>query len=790
MLKNHIVIALRHLFGNKGYFFINTLGLSTGIACCLLIFLFVRHEWTYDAFHEKSDRIYRIVLGGTGYDGEPYLWANTPLPLAAAFKQQYPGVEQTVRIRNASGSEIRIGNDTYREEHVLYSDPSIFSVFSFPMIEGDPGTVLNELNSVVISRSAAEKYFGTESPLGRQLTIRGEPFAVTGVAENTPVNSSIRFDFLLPFDKMFAIDDWVKQAIGNWNFSVTSTYVELSDPERASLLEDQLPGFVESHFSQMGSPYLALQPIPDMHLNQEVGSGLGPTSDPDRSYILICTALLVLFIACVNFMNLAVCRSSSRAKEVGLRKVFGAQKTQITGQFLGETAVLSCFALVFGVILAHLFLPVFNMLAGTSLVLDYLSNGFTLAALLALTGLVALVSGSYPALVLSRFNPVAVFRHQLQIGGPNLVIRGLMVVQFGLSALLVVSILVMTRQLDFVRTGDLGFNKENVVVIPTGPNSISVDVYRSRIQSYEDVVQVSGTSNTFGRGLGQAAYTNKDGSKLEAYMFTVDYDYLQTLELNLVSGRDFSREFGNDEAGSCIINEAAARKMEWDDPIGRTLPHGYTVVGVVEDYHFQSMHQEIEPVILSMNPTSIGDEVLGGFSFFLVRVSGRDLPATMDLLRAAWIETAPEAPFEYFFLEDDIARFYQNENNLARIFSYSAVFALLIACLGVYGLVSLEVARRTREVGIRKVMGAAVSDIVALLSRQFVYLVVIANVLAWPAAWWLMNEWLADFAYRTEIGAVPFMAAGLIVLAVALITVSLQTFRSALLNPADSLRRE
>lgn len=784
MIKNHLVIAFRYLFANKGYFFINTFGLSTGIACCLLIFLFVRQEWTYDAFHEKSERIYRVLAGESGFDDNPSISARTPLPLATALNQQYPDIVRTVRIRHKQ-SDIRIGEETFHKEDALFCDPSFFEMFSFPMIEGHPGTALREVNSVVVSKSAAARYFGQESPLGRQLMVGDMPLIVTGVAENGPDNSSIRFDLLIPFDKIPEIVPWIMNAIGQWNYSVAVTFIELADPDRIESLASQMPDFVETHFPAFSSPNLILQPITDIYLNPEVRFGLGPTSDPNLSYILICTALLVLFIACVNFMSLAVCRSSSRVKEVGLRKVYGAQRTQIMGQYLGETAVLCCFALVFGVILAHLFLPVFNMLTGSSFVLDYHSNNSTLAALLLLTGLVALASGSYPALILSRFNPVAVFRHQVQIGGPNLIIRGLMVVQFGLSALLVVSILVMTRQLDFVLTGDLGFNEENVVVIPAGPNSSSLDVYRSRIHSYENVIQVTGASSTFGRGLSQSAYTDRDGNKLEAYTFTVDYDYVRTLELNLVSGRDFSQEFGNDESGSCIINETAAKEMEWDDPVGRTTPHGYTVVGVLEDYHFQSMHQEIEPVILTMNPASLGD-----FNFFLVRVSGRDLPATLDLLREASMEIAPESTFEYYFLEDDIARFYVEEANLARVFTYSAAFALLIACLGVYGLVSLEVTRRTREVGIRKVMGAAVSDIMGLISKQFVYLALIANVLAWPAAWWLMNEWLADFAYRTEIGAEPFITAGLAILATALITVSVHTFRSAMLNPADALRRE
>ena len=790
MLKNHLVIALRHLFGNKGYFFINTLGLSTGIACCLLIFLFVRHEWTYDAFHEKADRLYRVVQDGTGFRDNPFSSANTPLPLATALEQRYPDVSRTVRIRRST-SEVHIGEDVFRKEDVLFSDPSFFEMFTFPMIEGDPGTVLDDVNSVVISQSAAARYFGQESPLGRQLVVKDVLLTVTGVAKNGPANSSIRFDLIIPNDTMPAIDPWTSNAVGNWNYSLTTTFIELPAPEMVGSLESQLPDFVETHYPGSESLHMRLQPITDMYLDPEVQGGPGPTSDPNRSYLLVCTALLVLFIACANFMNLAICRSSTRAKEVGLRKVFGAHRTQVIGQHLGETAVLCCFALALGVVLAHLFLPVFNMLAGRSLVLDYLSSGSTVAALLALTGVVAVVSGSYPALVLSRFNPIAVFRRQVQVGGPNLFIRGLMVVQFGLSALLVIAIIVMTRQLDFVRTGDLGFNPKDVVVIPSAPGANFYEVYRNRIIAYEDILQVSGASTSMGQGRGQivGASADEDGNALEAFLYSAEYDYLNTLELRLVSGRDFSREFGSDEAESCIINEAVARKLGWEAPLGRRLPQGRTVIGVVKDYHFQSMHEEIKPAILTLHTNSIQGFV-PNIGVILVRISGRDVPGTLSLLEEAWMEAAPETPFEYAFMEDDIARFYEDEHNLARIFTYSAAFALLIACLGVFGLVSLEVARRTREVGIRKVMGAAVSDIMGLISKQFVYLVLIANVLAWPAGWWLMNEWLSDFAYRTEIGPAPFIAAALVVLATTLLTVSLQTFRSALANPADTLRRE
>ena len=790
MLKNYLVIALRHHFGNKSYFFINTIGLSTGIACCLLSFLFVRHEWTYDAFHEKSDRIYRVLAGRVDFDDNPSITARTPLPLASTLNQQYPDILRTVRIRH-NQFEIRIGGDTYQKEDALFCDPSFFRMFSFSMIEGDPGTALSEVNSVVVSKSAAAKYFGQESPLGKQLMVGDVPLTVTGVAENGPDNSSIRFDLLIPFDKISKMVPWIRNAINRWNYSVVVTFIELADPAQAESIASQLPDFVETHFPAFSSPNLILQPITDIYLNPEVNFGLGPTSDPILSYILICTALLVLFIACVNFMNLAVCRSSSRVKEVGLRKVYGAQRTQIMGQHLGETTALCCFALMLGVALAHLFLPVFNMLAGKSLILDYLTSGPTLAALFGLTALIVLVSGIYPSVVLSRNNPIAIFRRQFQIGRPNLLVHGLMVVQFGLSVLIVISILIMSRQLDFVRSVDLGFNQQNVVVIQAPFDSNDLEVFRNKVLPYEDILLVSGASSTIGqgRGVSKTAYSNRDGNELEAFMFTVDYSYLKTLELDLVSGRDFSREFGTDEAGSCIINEAATRRMEWEDPLGRKLPHGYTVIGVVKDYHFQSMHREIEPVILALNPTARGNTSVS-YNYVLARVSGKDIPAALSLLEDAWKETAPETPYEYFFLEDDIERFYLDENNLARIFRYSAVFALLIACLGVYGLVSLDMARRAREVVIRKVMGAAVSDIMGLLSKPFVYLVLIANVLAWSAAWWLMNEWLADFAYRADIGAGPFILAGLVVLAIIMLTVSMQTFRSALINPADILRRE
>ena len=398
------------------------------------------------------------------------------------------------------------------------------------------------------------------------------------------------------------------------------------------------------------------------------------------------------------------------------------------------------------------------------------------------------LSESIQPIYCPRINPIIAFRQQVQFGGLNLLVHSLIVFQFAVSILLVICIFIMTQQLNFVRTGSLGFNSNNIVVIKSPSGANLLDVFRNKVRAYEGVVLVTGASSSFGpdRGRSQVSYDDGVGTKLSAYTYTVDYDYLKTLELKLITGRDFSRDFGNDEVGSCIVNEALVRDLGWDDVIGRKLPQGTTVIGVVEDYHYLSMHEDIAPVILSINPASVGDG-FDDISYIMVRISGKNVPFTLSQLNKTWSEVDKETPFVYYFMDDDIGRFYQYEKQLTQIFMYSAIFALLIACLGVYGLVSLEVTRRTREVGIRKVLGATVLDIVTLLIRRLVILILIANVMVWPVAWLIMRDWLEDFAYRIEIDVVPFILGGLIVIVITLFTVSYQAFRSAMLNPVEAM---
>ena len=784
MLRNYLTIALRHLLRDRGYAVINILGLAIGIACCILIFLYVRHEWTYDAFHEKADRIYRVNLVGKTPDGETYEMSISPIPLAPALSEQFPEISRVVRLRGGGGMVVRRGDRMFREEGVLFTDSLFFDMFSFRLRRGDPATALKDKDTVVISRTAADRYFGGDVPQGARITIDDDEMIVTGVVEDIPGNSSIRFDFLIPYAKMRDKGWWSYQST-SWNSSSTYTFIELMDPAQTPALEERLPGFVETHFPEEYAPGLSLQPLTAIHLNPDVRYSQGSPSDPKLSYILAGIAFLILLIACINFMNLAIGRSSTRAREVGMRKVLGAQRTQIMRQFWGEAILLCGFALALGVVLAHLFLPTFNALADKNLVLDYHTSGSTLLALIGGVGLAVLIAGGYPALILSGFNPVSVLKNQLRIGGANLFTRSLVVVQFALSVLLIICTLIMFRQLDYIRNQGLGFNQEQVAIIRAPWNISVLDVFRNAISSYDDILQVTGASASFGpdRGGEHGTYIDKERNiQLTAYTFRVDYDYVKTLGLELVDGRDFSREFVGDAGKSSIINQAAVRDMGWEEPIGQKLPQGTTVVGVVKDYHFQSLHEAIAPVVMHLNS--------GNVSYIMVRISGKNIPATLALLEDKWQEAAPLVPFEYYFLDEDIDRFYRSEARFSRIATYSALFAVFIACMGGFGLITLAVTRRTREIGIRKVMGATVPDIVLLLAKEYVRLVVIANILIWPLAYWVMSRWLQNFAYRVEIGPGAFVTAGVLALVIALLTVGYQAVKAALANPVDALRYE
>ena len=779
MLKHTLTIAIRNLGRDRGYSLINIIGLSVALACCILMFLFVRHEWTYDTFHANASKIYRILGVTTEYSGERVVWATTPQPLGTTLIDQIPDVTSAVRLRVWSGM-VRHGDHAFREDLILQTEPAFFEMFSFPLVQGDIGTALSDIHSVVLSRAMAEKYFGDADPIGEQIAIRDTEFTVTGVTEQIPSNSSIQFDFLIPFQTTLSRTDWLSGSV--------NTYIELGDASKIPALEQLFKTVVEQHIPPWGvftSRQFRLQPLMEMHATTGIRFDGVSVRDPMMPYILSGIALMVLIIACINFMNLGLGRSATRLKEVGLRKVLGARRLQLMRQFWGETVFLCVLALVVGLTLAHLFLPVFNSLAETSLELDYASNWSTVLALIGLLAFVSLVAGSYPAMVLSGFQPVTMFRNrQLRFGGAGLFGRGLVVVQFGLSVLPVIGTFVMFQQLSYIRTRDLGFDREQVVVIRTqGANPINR--LRDALASYPDIIRISGGATSIGpdRGVRMQGITGADGRSISVIDYPVAHEYLETLGIELLQGRGFSNTFGQDETGSVLVNEALVREMGWDEPVGQTLPGGaLTVIGVVRDYHFQSLHHTIAPMTITLNPDRI--------NFLLVKISPDNIPETVALLKDTWAGLVPDLPFEFYFLDEDIDRFYRAEQRFSRIATYASLFAIGIACLGVFGLTTLAVACRTKEIGIRRVLGAGVAHIVGLFSREYVLLLCVANVIAWLAAYYAMQRWLMDFAYRIDLGLTPFILGGVLTVTIALATAGYHAVRAAMANPVETLRYE
>ena len=821
MIRNYLMVAYRNIVRYKIYSLINISGLAIGIAFCILTFLYVRHEWTYDAFHKNADRIYRVYLEGKFPGMKIGRLSSLPLPLGPALVEAYPEITRMARLTAASNAtfeyrQVRVsyGEKVFEAEH-LFVDRSFFEMFSFPLKWGDPELALKERHAVVLSDAVARKFFGNENPVGKRLTLRSQKrivkdgrisypsqdFMVTGVAEPFPENSSIRFDLLLPYENVAFFFQW---DITKWSRRNTcNIYVQLSAEAQPAELEAKLAPLVKKVlFPGMDetASRLGIQPLTDLYLNPHylnwIDHGTEPASDPNNSYTLSGIALLVLLIACINFTNLAVGRSSTRSKEVGVRKVVGALRMHLIKQFWGESILLSSIALLFGIALAELCLPAFNDLIGKNLAMDYYADRSTLAALISLALVVGLIAGSYPALVLSGFHPVSVLAGRLRIGGTNLLSRILVAVQFSLSVFLIISTVVMVGQLNFVKTRDLGFNDDLLVSIRTDelPEMLG---YHPKIKNgflqHSHILGVTVVGYALLDEIGPYVQAVKfpDGTEIGIRMHDVDYDFLKVLEIDLVDGRGFSQEFEVDKKDAIIVNETLARQMGWGSALGQSIPlrrGPRTVIGVVKDFHVQSLHHKVQPAALRLHYSAGWDWEHG--NLFLVRIKPDHISATLAYMKEKWHEVVPENTFRHTFLNEEIARFYQDEERWREIVGYSSLFAIIIACLGAFGLTALAVSLRTKEVGIRKALGASVSSIVSLFVREFVLLVAVATVIAWPVAYYAMDRWLQDFAYRIELGVSTFVLAGVLMLAVVLATVSLQTVKAARANPVDALRYE
>lgn len=782
MLRNYLIVAYRNLMRHKVYSLINVAGLSIGIAFCILAFLYVRRHWTVDMFHENAERIYRACLvDHTGVSGE------TPDALGPALEEAFPDV-RAVRIGWGFSSV------KYQDRTIVgifrVADPAILDVFTFPLIRGDPAKAMEDPYSLIVTETASRKYFGNEDPIGKVLSaeVAGRQpvvrdFVITGIAKSIPKNSSIRFDFLAP------ITD--RGETRSWSLSLTQTFVLLSKNNRLADVEDRSTKLLRANRGERRKESITLQPLLEMHLNRGKRGPEG-AGNLALSYILLGIALLVLTIACVNFITLAVGRSYYRDREVAMRKVAGASRTQLGTQFLGESTLLSLIALIAGVGLTELLLPAFNSIVVTDLALGDQVDGAGLAFLVGIIVIVGLTAGGYPAFVLSGVPPAAALKGRTRLGGSNRFGRALVVLQFVLSVSLVVTALLMVRQFDFLRTKPLGFDSEHLVRIPTfdtlqGGTGLT-EVYRNELSGHPMILGVTTNTHTLSnkaRHNAIDAIVEHDGSKIDVENITVGHDFLETIGVTLLEGTDFDpRKPGSSRF--VIINEALVRRLGWKSPIAGRMLRGnnqdFTVIGVVQDFHFRSLHHKVGPMVLTFIPRHSYQ--------MLVRIRAENIPASLAFLKEKWREVAPGREFRFFFLDDELDGQYWKEERLGRILGYATLLAIFIACLGAFGLTALAVARRTREIGIRKVLGARGSGIVALLARDFVKLVVIASLIASPVAYYATERWLQDFAYRIDPDIPTFALGGAFVLLAVLLTVSVQAIRAAWANPVDALRTE
>jgi putative ABC transport system permease protein len=799
MLKNYLNVTIRSLLRHKGYSLINIVGLAIGLAICILIFQYVHMELTYDGFHENADDIYRFVGSFQEETGEWDFSALSPIPLGPALADQYPEVIRFSRFLNRT-TVVKYNGKVFNEL-LLFADSEVLSMFSFDMLKGNPSVALEEKHSVILSEAAAEKYFGDSDPMGKALSIRGGDdfvdFVVTGVVKNVPHNSTIQFDFLLPYAAI--LDNLSPNWTDNWGALTTRTYVQVARGTSPALLEQRLPAFLDTHLrpifgDDLDRARFHLQPLEDIHLNPRTSYRFEPANNPLYLYMLLVIGAFILVLACINVTNLAVGQASSRLKEIGTRKIVGAGRKELVKQFLGESLALTVFAMFIALVLAEILVPVFNRLANTELSINWLGDWATLPTVLGLLLLVSLVAGGYPALYLSRFNPADIIKGSVKVGRPSLLIRSLVVLQFSLSIFFIICTLLMSRQLNHVKNTDLGFEDDQVVVINTGTadGGQVLELLRNELRSHSSIESIAGSGESLGRvSTYMATVAECGGVDADCHVFRIDENYLHTMGMELIQGRDFSADFPADPRHSVLVNESFIDKFGLQSPLGKKVKvpvraledNVGTIVGVVKDFNYLSLHADVEPAVLHVSPSY-------PISYIAVKIGRENAQQTIGMLRDTWSRIVPDVPFEYYFLDEDLNRQYATEQRWSSIFGYSSFFAILIASLGLLGITILAVGRRTKEIGIRKVLGATVVGLVRLISKEFLLLVLIANLVAWPIAYYAMNRWLQSFAYRINVGWGTFLLAGILVLLIALVTVSSQAAKAALTNPVDSLRYE
>jgi len=815
MLRNYIKIAFRNIWKTKLHSFITITGLSAGIACCILIVLFVKDEWTFDKFHDKADRIYRAWVFENYGEDEQFFNATTPFPLGPALEENYSEVAAFARY-NQMGQSIQVGVDAYNEV-VSVVGSKFFELFDFEARYGKPTTALADKNNVIITTSVAKKFYGLENAVGETLEMDfgngPRVFTVKAVVKDPPTNSSFQFNILI--SDINNTDLFSERALNSWFNVNAETYVILNPGVDHEQLVSKFPTMVKSIMGEEyeeGTYEIGLQPLTDIHLNTEMPVGIAPVSDPQYAYILSAIALLILFLGAVNFVTLSISRSINRAKEVGVRKVVGAKRQQLISQFLSETIVTTLIATLVGLALAYLFLPLFNELSGRTLLLEI--NVFTLAVVAGLLLIIGVVAGSYPALVLSAFRPTQILKGRQTLGGKNQALRkSLVAVQFVLTIFLISTTLLMKKQLNFIQTKNLGFDKEQLLVsqlnVVGGQGLLDRinlgmekgDLLKNELNNSTAVEGAALANHTFGSGgWTNVGYTDTNDKYRNFDVLVVDDSYIPTMGMEMKEGRNFSDENTSDKRRSIIINEAFKQAYGWENAVGNRIPgdnfEDHEVIGVVNDFNYNSLHGEVTPLILVMDPVVIaaGIENIGIGSNpipkLMVRVSGDKVQDAISELETIWNKVADGEEFQYAFVDETLAAQYRQEQNLGKIVTIASILAIVIGCMGLFALASLNMENRTKEISIRKVLGASEQKILILLSKEYVLLIVIALIISVPITVYFMQDWLSSFAYRIELGAGTFLLTGLLTLAIALLTIAYQALKTAMKQPAETLKYE
>jgi len=785
---------------NKGYTFLNVAGLAIGIAACLIISFYIRNELSYDDYHTDSDRIYRVAVDIQSSKTNR-VFATTCGPLAPALKKDFPQAEAAVRLWRQNNKLIKYGKkNAFYEDNFFLVDPSIFDVFTIPLSKGTMETALNRPNTLLIAEETAKKYFGEEDPIGKTVLVNDEPFEVTGVMEHLANNSHLKFNLITSLATVEK-ESWFNEDIQNWHSTMYYTYIKVTQntniSDFAKEIETAANRYVGDVIKGWGTTYrYFLQPIKSIHLHSDLSNEAEVPGNAANVYIFIVVAVLIILIASLNYINLTTAQSSNRAKEIGVRKVVGAAKSSIFNQFLGESILLTLFALISALLLVLAIKPLFEHLSGQVYHLGQIFTFQFTGVLLGLTLLVGILAAIYPALFLSSFRPVTVLKGKIDMGNKGTLLRQILVVsQFTISIILIVGTLTVYKQLNYMKDQRLGFDKEQTLILPIqGGISIAdrLEQLKDEFGSHSSVVSVAASSSIPGKAVSNYSASllgEADDKSQSMYYLFVDADFLNTYGIEMIAGRPFDRRMQTDAENTFLINEKAVSAFGWASPgeaIGKRLSTGFQatgeIIGVYKNFNYRSLQAPIEPLIMAVVPWR--------FNHISLKLNTADLSSTTAFVEKKWHELFPQSPYEYVFLDEEFNRQYATDEKMGRTFLVFTGIAIFISCLGLFGLATFVAKQRTKEIGIRKVLGASVAGIVQLLSKDFIKLVLLALVIASPLAWWAINQWLQGFAYRINIEWWVFVVAGLAAVVIAQLTVSFQAIRAAVANPVDSLRDE